>query len=588
MPGIEALLTGRTLADRYRIEAVIGRGGMGAVYRATDERLGRAVALKVITVATGVDGDARDRVRARFRQEAASAARLPHHPNVVPVYDYGTDPELGLDFIVMELLRGEDLATRLSRSGPPPLGLALRILREAARGVAVGHRAGLVHRDVKPGNVFLVQDDDPKQMQIRVLDFGIAKAVTEEDTHTALTQDGRAPLSPGYASPEQLRGDARLTPASDVFSLGALGYQMLTGQRAFTEQDRNRMSVGMDVPIPSLRSRNASIPEEVEALIQKALASNPLDRFPSAWEMAEALDEAVRSLNSEAAAAKVPAGPGAVAAAGFPPPEDDHTELAPPEDRTAMAPPSRPVPPPPAAVQEAPDARPVISSRRHQPRPAGGGGRVALAAVLLLVLVAAAVVGVTQFGSRGRPAESPLSDLPDSVRVDSAITPEAPDPTDGMALKLEGLRAIQAGDWRTAEQHLGLATMLLPTDVQALDAYAFAMLNQGRPADAERVLLQAQRVDPQYDLVYSHLADALLAQGDSARARTALERFVSLTLDRSAREQAVRRLETLRPAAPTPEPVEPEPPTPQPEAPRDTLRVPPEAPRDSIRLPTRR
>jgi serine/threonine protein kinase len=142
MSGIEALLAGRTLAERYQIEEVIGRGGMGAVYRAKDERLGRAVALKVITASAGSEPDARERMRARFRHEAASAARLPHHPNVVPVYDYGTDPTLGMDFIVMELLRGEDLASRLRRTGPPPLGVSLRILREASRGVAVGHRAG--------------------------------------------------------------------------------------------------------------------------------------------------------------------------------------------------------------------------------------------------------------------------------------------------------------------------------------------------------------------------------------------------------------------------------------------------------------
>ena len=117
MSGLEGLLLGRVLGGRYRIEEVIGRGGMGAVYRATDERLGRRVAVKVITVAMGDDPEARRRVRARFHREARAAAALPHHPNVVPVYDYGTDDELGLDFIVMELLQGHDLATRLGRAG---------------------------------------------------------------------------------------------------------------------------------------------------------------------------------------------------------------------------------------------------------------------------------------------------------------------------------------------------------------------------------------------------------------------------------------------------------------------------------------
>src|ERR1700741_3088339 len=313
MAGIEALLRGRVLVDRYRIEEVIGRGGMGAVYRATDERLGRHVAVKVITAASAGDPALRERVRARFRHEAGAAARLPHHPNVVPVYDYGTDPELGLDFIVMELLRGQDLASLLMREGPPPLGQALRILREAARGVAVGHRTGVIHRDVKPGNVFLVEEEDGEP-QVRVLDFGIAKVMADEDTQTALTQDGRAPLSPAYASPEQLAGEARLTPASDVFSLGAVGYQLLTGEKPFSEADRNRMAVGLDVPVPSVRARNPAASPEVEEVIRRALAHDPAQRYPHAAAFAEAVDSVLRVVGLTAAATAVPSVTGPVLA----------------------------------------------------------------------------------------------------------------------------------------------------------------------------------------------------------------------------------------------------------------------------------
>ncbi|HEX2204954.1 MAG TPA: serine/threonine-protein kinase, partial [Longimicrobium sp.] len=328
MAGIESLLRGRVLNDRYRVEEVIGRGGMGAVYRATDERLGRPVAVKVITAAAGGDEGVRERIRARFRHEAASAARLPHHPNVVPVYDYGTDEALGLDFIVMELLRGEDLASRLSKAGPPPLALSVRILRDAARGIAVGHRSGLIHRDVKPGNVFLVADEDEgAELQVRVLDFGIAKAMADEDTQTALTQDGRAPLSPAYASPEQLRGEARLTPASDVFSLGALAFQLLTGEKPFTENDRNRLSIGMEVPLPSVRARNPAVPPPVEAIVRRALAFDPAERFANATAMAEALDAVLRGLEGSPAAAAIPAVAGPVVTSDA---DDD-------DDRTALA-----------------------------------------------------------------------------------------------------------------------------------------------------------------------------------------------------------------------------------------------------------
>ncbi|HST63130.1 MAG TPA: serine/threonine-protein kinase, partial [Longimicrobium sp.] len=360
MAGLESLLKGRELAGRYRIEDVIGRGGMGAVYRATDARLGRDVAVKVITASAGNDPEVRERLRARFRHEAASAARLPHHPNVVPVYDYGTDDELGLDYIVMELLRGEDLATRLQRAGPPPMAEALRILQHAARGVAVGHRAGLIHRDVKPGNVFLIQHNPEDEMQVRVLDFGIAKAMTEEDTASAgLTHDGRAPLSPGYASPEQLVGEARLTPASDVFSLGALGFQLLTGTRPFTEGDRNRMSAGMQVPIPSLRARNPQVPEEVEAVIRRALSPDPGQRFENAGTMADALASPLRRLSDTPLAGVIP---GAMSAGvlSMADDDDDRTMAAGPagyagpadDDRTMLSPPpsGRPGSPPERAA----------------------------------------------------------------------------------------------------------------------------------------------------------------------------------------------------------------------------------------------
>jgi Flp pilus assembly protein TadD len=206
---------------------------------------------------------------------------------------------------------------------------------------------------------------------------------------------------------------------------------------------------------------------------------------------------------------------------------------------------------------------------------------------VMVVLAAAAVIGYQTLGPRGSRAESPLADLPDSAYVDSAARPDTLDPTDGLALKLEGLRALRERNWAVAEQNLASAIMFLPADVQARDAYAFALLNLGRPADAERVLLEARQLDPGYDLVYSHLADALLAQGDTVRARTALERFVGLTLDPAARDEATRRLQALAPA-PAPQPVPEAAPQPGPEAPADTLRMPSPspAPRDSIRLGT--
>jgi TonB family protein len=274
MAGFEFLLAGRTLADRYRLEAVIGRGGMGAVFRAADLRLDRPVAVKV--VATHEDDG---RLRARFRREAQSAARI-RHPHVVTVYDFGTDPELGLDFLVMELLEGEDLSRGVARHGALPMAQGLAMLRDTTQGLAAGHRLGLVHRDVKPGNVFLAGGGENPRFVL--LDYGIAKLHAEDDdTHTALTRvGGSAPHSPGFAAPEQVRGDDQLTPACDIFSLAATAYYALSGERAFTAAQLQSLAAGEVVEITPLTDRVPGLPDEVGAAIAQALDPDPSRRPP--------------------------------------------------------------------------------------------------------------------------------------------------------------------------------------------------------------------------------------------------------------------------------------------------------------------
>jgi tRNA A-37 threonylcarbamoyl transferase component Bud32 len=597
MAGLESLLKGRELAGRYRIEEVIGRGGMGAVYRATDARLGRDVAVKVITASAGNDPEVRERLRARFRHEAASAARLPHHPNVVPVYDYGTDDELGLDYIVMELLRGEDLATRLQRSGPPPMAEALRILQHAARGVAVGHRAGLIHRDVKPGNVFLIQHNPEDEMQVRVLDFGIAKAMTEEDTASAgLTHDGRAPLSPAYASPEQLLGEARLTPASDVFSLGALGFQLLSGTRPFTEGDRNRMSAGMEVPVPSLRARNPQVPEEVEAVIRRALSADPGQRFENAGTLADALSSPLRRLADTPLASVVP---GAVSAgvlsmadddedrtvaagpAGFVPPADD--------DRTMLAPPL------PVAVRAAPPAhrpaQPVMPPPRRRAVEEERRGVPAYVWVLLLAVLALGAWAAMQ-AMKGRGGTGPIAG--DTTATDT-LGQDTTDAVDALVLNQEGLRFFNAGQYDSALAYFERAVGQETRNVEYRDNMAATLIRMERYADAAALLEQSIRIDRSYDLLYSHLADARLALGDTVSARLALGEFIERTQSQSDRQRAVALLQSLD--TPLPQPVDPVPgptdvnppsgPGPTEQGPQDSAASPqtrPGAPRDTIRL----
>ncbi|HEU4559147.1 MAG TPA: protein kinase [Longimicrobium sp.] len=279
-------LVGRTLAGRYELGDAIGAGGMSVVYRGQDRVLGRPIAVKVVALPADTD-EMRDNLRERFRREAASAARIAHHPNVVQVYDYGTDPELDLDFIVMELLRGRDLKQALARGGTLSQPEALRIVREAARGLSAGHREGIVHRDVKPANIFLV-GDDARLEYVRVLDFGIAKAVEGDDDQLTLTTAGQLPHSPAYASPEQTSPDQPVTPASDVYQLGLIAYELLAGQRAYTEGDRKRIRAG-EVVMPALTARWAATPEPLRRVIERALSLDPAARYPDAAAFADAL-----------------------------------------------------------------------------------------------------------------------------------------------------------------------------------------------------------------------------------------------------------------------------------------------------------
>lgn len=609
MSGLEGLLAGRLLGDRYRIEEVIGRGGMGAVYRATDERLGRPVALKVITVAGGTDTESRDRLRARFYREARAAAALPHHPNVVPVYDYGSDPTLHLDYIVMELLRGQDLATRLARSGPPPLASAIRILYEAALGLAVGHRSGLIHRDVKPGNIFLAESGD-QQIQVRVVDFGIAKLADDDESLGQLTQDGRVPHSPAFASPEQLRGLSALTPASDVFSLGAVGYMLLTGRRPFSETDRNRMALGMPVSSRGLRETHPAIPAAVEDIVLRALDFEPEDRYADAGAMAREIAGAMRALGEEPHEAYAVGG--AAAAAGYPergtPDEDEVTRLleeseraggdadatrameADADDHTLLAPPpaaragaagagaaagagteaAGTVPPP---VEKVPPPR---AFPRREPRRRGVGGKIVW--LLLLAVLAAAAYAIWNDQEQTRLArpfpttEEPESipEPPDSVPVIAPETPVADTiRSDGqpelqaLVLNAEGRRLSNAGEYYAAAENLRRATEIAPGSADYALDYGHTLMRMGRTADAAVQFERAAQLSPERASPHYNLGVARLVLGDTATAWNSLQRAAALSetpAQRAAALREIQAIETARANRPQPRPQEQTPP----------------------------
>lgn len=555
MAGLEGLLAGRVLGGRYLIEEVIGRGGMGAVYQALDERLGRRVAVKVITLA-GDDPDAVERLRARFHREARAAAALPHHPNVVPVYDYGTDEALGLDYIVMELLRGQDLATRLARADTPPLSTGLRILIQAVRGVAVGHRSGLIHRDVKPGNLFLTRADT-NETQVRVVDFGIAKLMDEEDTTGQLTQDGRVPHSPAFASPEQLRGLTNLTPAADVFSLGAVGYVLLTGRRPFTDSDRNRMSLGMAVPPQSLRSSHPAIPVGVEAVVLKALSFDAGDRYADAGAMLEALEKAIREISAtplEPYVAPAIADLGESPADSAPDqedddertrllPEDDHTQLLdePPAGRPEMDEGTLAAPPPPPPPAAASPAGPVTegvdpSSRAFPPRrPPEPPKKSRLGVVVwLLVLLALAAVGYWAYTivSADQTAEIPpppgeLEGIGEQAGVD---IPDEPDESNAYAINDSGRDDYNRRDYESAAERFAMAVEIDSSNAAFRRNLALALRHLGRGEEALRHLERAVRLDPTLLQAQLDLAGVYLALGDTTSAEEWFENFADRSI----------------------------------------------------------
>jgi serine/threonine-protein kinase len=265
---------GTILGGRYRLVELLGQGGMATIFRAHDNQLGRDIAVKLLRPEYGRDPD----FGSRFRQEAKNAASL-NHPNIVSVYDYGQDA--AGPFIVMELVEGEDLASIIRRSGALPPRQAARITAEAARALEAAHANGIVHRDVKPGNILISRDG-----RVKVTDFGIARAVAEAQ----MTLPGTTLGSVHYFSPEQARGEPA-SAASDIFALGIVLYELLTGQRPWEGDSAASVAMArLAGPVPDPSTKRAGIPPELVAIDRRALAMEPIDRWASAAQFAAALE----------------------------------------------------------------------------------------------------------------------------------------------------------------------------------------------------------------------------------------------------------------------------------------------------------
>lgn len=272
---------GIVLGGKYRIESKVGEGGMGKIYLARHITLGKRYAVKMLNPEFSNNQEAIE----RFRREAVTAGEL-EHPNIINVTDIDYSPQ-GQAYIVMEFLDGRELRADMQKSPIFPLQRALRILYQVARALDAAHSKGIIHRDLKPENIFLIDRQDQKDI-VKILDFGISKIKGAGASH--LTQTGMVIGTPHYMAPEQARGDKNLDYKVDIYAMGCIAYEMLTGKLPYTGDSPTAILMKVLIePAPPPESINPSLPPGVCSAIKKAMAKNPEERFNSCFEFVEAI-----------------------------------------------------------------------------------------------------------------------------------------------------------------------------------------------------------------------------------------------------------------------------------------------------------
>ncbi len=359
-------------AGRYRLERRLGVGGMATVQLAFDTRLERNVAVKLLAEHLADDSS----FVSRFRREALAAARLVH-PNVVQVFDFGLDDETHRNFIVMEYVDGQSCAEILRERGTLPAGEAVEILAQSCRGLAYAHRHGVVHRDVKPGNLMRSGDG-----MVKLADFGIAKAAEQSD----ITKVGSVLGTAAYLAPEQARGEPA-GPASDMYALGVVAYQLLAGRLPYEANSLTDLArLQESGPPPRLDEVTPDVSPALAATVARALHRDPAERYADASDMETALRDSLRgrapaaptgwAAEEETAQTRSLTGTGATAAM----------------PRTSTAPPRRrlePLDEPPTTAPGPPRRAPAAPPRRRS----GGALRWFVALLVVLALAAAGFAG---------------------------------------------------------------------------------------------------------------------------------------------------------------------------------------------------
>jgi serine/threonine protein kinase len=385
------MATEQLFADRYKLDRRLGVGGMATVQLAFDTRLERNVAVKLLAEHLAEDAS----FVTRFRREALAAARLVH-PNIVQVFDFGSDVHSGRQFIVMEYVDGHSCAELLRDRGPMTPRDAVEILTQACRGLDYAHRNGVVHRDIKPGNLMVNTDG-----VVKLADFGIAKAAEQSD----ITKVGSVLGTAAYLSPEQTRGEPA-GPASDIYALGVVSYQLMAGKLPYEAGSLTDLArLQESGPPPDLSDEVRDAPPALAAAVSRALARDPVRRYADAAEMEDALRDGLDGISNT---------------------EDlDATQHLPDDEATRMLTGTRerprrqlqPVEEPPSRRTS---SRPAPSRRQPPPqRQKSGGAGKWVALLLVIALIAGGAIAYQTIGGSGSQEVELNSDV--SGNVDDAV-----------------------------------------------------------------------------------------------------------------------------------------------------------------------
>ncbi|MGW3179591.1 protein kinase domain-containing protein [Kitasatospora sp. NPDC001119] len=506
-------MIGRALNGRYELVGILGVGGMATVWRGVDRVLGRQVAVKVLNGGLADD----PRFAERFSREAQHAAMLVH-PRIVMVFDSGVDQ--GTPFIVMELVTGRSLAALLAEQQVLPVERAVGIAAAVCEALSVAHAAGLVHRDIKPGNIMITDDGG-----VKVVDFGIARAGSSSN----LTQTASVLGTAAYLSPEQATASA-LDGRTDLYAVGCVLTEMLTGATPFTAETPVAIAFKhvSEQPLPP-SVRRPGLPPALDGAVLRLLAKNPADRPADAAAARAELLGTVPGLMVGDPTAELLANTAGAATQLLPPvpfsppsnqpyqpnqlsqPDQQHTTLLPPQPPAAtsvMAPIPGPVPAPMRAPAPAPAARPAPARGRRKPLVLGALGVAGLAGVTALALTAfdepagnaaaakpaAATAPTTPAGSAATPTQKASPTATSAAPTTPSAPPSAPPaPTQAVPRNQPAALQIQAFRQAVAQAQVGKERDKQAELLRILDTTA-ARLNEGNPDDAAQELKDAQKV----------------------------------------------------------------------------------------------